>query len=240
MNQKVAFVTGAAKRIGKKLCQHLAQKGYSVAMHYNQSEKEIRSLQDELKKEYPMQSFHVYSCNLSNLKACEKLVDEVLQDYQQIDLLVNNASVFDSGLIKETSVELLCKQMDINFSAPFLLSRDYARRNQKGLIVNFLDTRITGNSTSHAAYSISKVAFAHLTKMSALEFAPSIRVNGIAPGATLAPEDESEDYLQRIAAKTPMKRPSGLQPILQSLDYIINNENLTGQILFCDGGEQLL
>jgi NAD(P)-dependent dehydrogenase (short-subunit alcohol dehydrogenase family) len=108
------------------------------------------------------------------------------------------------------------------------------------VIINLLDTRITTYSNSHAAYSLSKVAFAHLTKMSALEFSPKIRVNGIALGATLAPKNEGEDYLNRIAERTPMKVAGGILPVLQSLDYILENQNLTGQILFCDGGEQLL
>jgi NAD(P)-dependent dehydrogenase (short-subunit alcohol dehydrogenase family) len=75
--------------------------------------------------------------------------------------------------------------------------------------------------------------------MAALEFAPGIRVNAIAPGVTLAPEDEDENYLQNLAKGIPMKRPGGLEPILKSMDYILQNNYLTGQLLFADGGENL-
>jgi NAD(P)-dependent dehydrogenase (short-subunit alcohol dehydrogenase family) len=167
-------------------------------------------------------------------------MDKVMNHFGKLDVLVNNASVFDPGIIRETDLQLYRQQMDVNLKAPFFLSRDFILNNKKGVIVNFLDTRITGYSNSHAAYSISKVALAHLTKMMALECGPQVRVNGIAPGATLAPEGKGDDYLKNLAQKTPMKVPGGVQPILQSIDYILENDNLTGQILYCDGGEQLL
>ena len=78
-----------------------------------------------------------------------------------------------------------------------------------------------------------------MTKMAALEFGPDIRVNAIAPGLTLPPEEKGDDYLWKLAANIAMKRPGGLDPILKSLDYILDNDYLTGQILFCDGGENL-
>ena len=237
---RTALITGAAKRIGKFIANHLAQQGYHIAIHYNSSKKPALDLQTELQEKFPNQNFKIFQCNLSDSRETESLIDKVLLQFDRIDVLVNNASVFDPGIIRETGVLLFAKQMSVNLIAPFILTRDYALNNQTGNIINFLDTRITKSNSSHAAYSISKAALAHFTKMAALEFAPKIRVNGIAPGATLPPEGQGEDYLLKIASKTPMKEPSGITPILQSLDYILENQNLTGQILFCDGGEQLL
>jgi NAD(P)-dependent dehydrogenase (short-subunit alcohol dehydrogenase family) len=107
------------------------------------------------------------------------------------------------------------------------------------VIINFTDTRIVNNKSNYAAYSLSKKALWEMTKMTALELAPHIRVNAIAPGLTLSPEGKGNDYLWKLAANIAMKRPGGLYPILKSLDYILDNDYLTGQLLFCDGGENL-
>jgi pteridine reductase len=240
MIKKTVLITGAAKRIGKFISLFLAKKGFNIAIHYNLSKKDAIDLQAELQNKYPEQKFEIFQCDLSNTLDCSGLINKVLLHFDRIDILVNNASVFEPGIIRETSIELFQNQMNVNLLAPFILSRDYAVNCKDGLIVNFLDTRISAYSNSHAAYSLSKVAFSHFTKMAALEFAPNIRVNGIAPGATLPPEDQGEEYLLNLAKKTPMQIPGGIEPVLQSMDYIIENKNLTGQILFCDGGEQLL
>ena len=240
MKPQNALITGAAKRLGKELAEHLAAKGFNIALHYNSSKKEALDLQAKLIGLYPTQRFKIFRCNLNSEKELELLMDKVMNHFDSLYLLVNNASVFDPGIIRETSMQLFNSQIDVNLKAPFILSRDFALNNKNGLIINFLDTRITGYSNSHAAYSISKVGLTHLTKMMALECGPNIRVNGIAPGATLPPEGKGQKYLENLAKQTPMKVPGGVKPILQSLDYILENENLTGQILFCDGGEQLL
>ncbi|MGZ2368202.1 SDR family NAD(P)-dependent oxidoreductase [Ancylomarina sp. YFZ004] len=239
MEGKTALITGSAKRIGKELALHLAKQSWNLALHYNTSKGEAMALRDYLKAIYPKQVFKVFCCNLSDEIACESLISEVNKEFGQIDLLINNASVFDPALIKGTSIALFNDQVNINFKAPFILMRDYANICKKGVILNFLDTRISKHAPDFAAYSLSKVALSHLTQMAALEFGPDIRVNGIAPGSTIAPLNADENYLEDRAASTPMNVPGGIQPILKSLDYILDNNFLTGQILFCDGGEQL-
>lgn len=240
MQNKTALITGAAKRIGMHVANHLAEKGFNIAIHYNISKIPALKLQTELQEKYPEGKFKIFGCDLSNELHLENLMDKVMLHFDKIDVLVNNASVFDKGIIKETNLELYNKQLNVNLRAPFILSRDFVLNNNRGNIINFLDTRITRNENSHSAYNISKVGLAHLTKMAAIELAPDIRVNGIAPGATLSPEGKGNEYLNKIAENTPMKVPGGIVPILQSVDYILNNKNLTGQILYCDGGEQLL
>jgi len=155
------------------------------------------------------------------------------------ELLINNASVFDRAWLADTSSAFFDRQMDVNFKAPFILMRNFAQLVKTGLIVNFVDTRIVTNQSNFAAYSVSKKALWELSKMAALEWGPSIRINAIAPGLTLPPEEKEEDYLWNLAGSIAMKRPGGLDPILKSLDYILDNNYLTGQLLFCDGGENL-
>jgi NAD(P)-dependent dehydrogenase (short-subunit alcohol dehydrogenase family) len=236
---KTAFITGASKRVGKALTEHLASAGWSVIIHFNSSEKEALELALLLKQKYPKQNFDTIKANLSEIDKVKDLISRVVVKYGQFELLVNNASVFDPGYISETTLELYDLQMNVNLKAPLFLIRDFAKSCKEGNIINFVDTRITTNKSNFAAYSISKKALWELTKMAALEFAPKIRVNAIAPGVTLPPEGRDDTYLQKLAGNIPMKKPGGLIPILRSLDYILQNEHLTGQLLFADGGENL-
>lgn len=240
MEGKTVLITGSAKRIGKELALHLAKQSWNLALHYNTSKGEAIALRDYLKAIYPNQIFKVFCCNLSDEFACESLISEVYKEMGNINVLINNASVYTPKSIKETSLDLLNEQMNINFKAPFVLMRDFANICKSGVIVNFLDTRISKFLSEYAAYSLSKITLSHLTQMGALEFGPNIRVNGIAPGPTLAPCDAEANYLEDKASNTPMKIPGGILPILKSIDYILDNNSLTGQILYCDGGEHLI
>jgi NAD(P)-dependent dehydrogenase (short-subunit alcohol dehydrogenase family) len=218
---------------------HLARLGWNMAIHYNSSETEAKLFRDELEKDYPHQQFAIFKADLNIAAEVEMLLPEVVRIMHTIDLLINNASLFGSATIDKTSTEFLEQQMNVNFKAPFILTRDFAQTCQSGVIVNIVDTRIVTNQSGFAAYSLSKKTLWELTQMAALEFGPGIRVNAIAPGLTLPPKDKGEDYLLKLAEKIAMKRPGGLEPILKSLDYILNNDYLTGQLLFCDGGENL-
>jgi len=234
-----ALITGASKRIGKAIAEHLAEKGWNVIIHFNHSAEDAITLVQQLGEKYPEQLFSSVMANLGNSDAVQSLISGIVGQSGPFDLLVNNASVFNKSYLKETSEELFDKQLNVNLKAPFLLMRDFANHCKKGNIINFVDTRITSNKSNFAAYSLSKKALWELTKMAALELAPDIRVNAIAPGVTLAPTDEGEEYLMNLAQKIPMKQPGGVEPILKSIDYILENNHLTGQLLFADGGENL-
>ncbi|VAW15920.1 FolM Alternative dihydrofolate reductase 1 [hydrothermal vent metagenome] len=238
MNQ-TALITGASKRIGRSIAEHLAAKGWNVAIHYNVSSVDAEQLVGRLQHNYPNQLFNAVRANLSIEKEVEGLASSVASSFHEINLLVNNASVFGKGHLKETPVELFDHQFNVNLKAPFLLIRDFANLVKKGNIINLVDTRITNNRSDFAAYTLSKKALWELTKMAALELSPGIRVNAIAPGATLPPEGKDEGYLLKLAENTPMKRPGGIAPVLKCLDFILKNDYLTGQLLFADGGENL-
>ena len=237
---KTALITGAAKRIGKSMSTHLANRGWNIAIHYNTSEAEAEGFCNELRMTYPDQRFEIFKADLNNTEEVEMLLPHVIKKFPEINLLINNASVFEPATISQSSTQFLEQQLNVNFKAPFILCRNFAHLLHSGIIVNFVDTRIVNNQSDFAAYSLSKKALWELTKMAATEFGPEIRVNAIAPGLTLAPEGKNEDYLWELAHKIPLKKPGGIEPILRSLDYIIDNYYLTGQILFCDGGENLI
>lgn len=237
--EQTALITGASKRIGKSVAEHLAGKGWNIAIHFNSSEKLAEILRNELTSKFPQQKFKAFKANLSKIEEVIELIPNVLAAFGEIHLLVNNASVFDSGYLKESTTELYDKLMNVNLKAPFFLIRDFANHCKYGNIINFVDTRVTSNKSNFAAYSLSKKGLWNLTQMAALELAPDIRVNAIAPGVTLPPEDKDENYLQNLAQNIPMKKPGGLEPIIRSLDFILENNHLTGQLLFADGGENL-
>lgn len=236
---KTALITGAAKRVGKAMALHLATLGWNVAIHYNSSDELAIKLLREITNKFPGQQFGIFKADLNLSGEVEWLIPNVIRKMGNIDLLINNASVFEASRLKKTTTEFLDQQMNVNFRAPFILMRDFATHFKSGVIINFTDTRIVNNQSNFAAYSISKKALWELTKMAALEFGPDVRVNAIAPGLTLPPEEKGDDYLMKLAEKIAMKRPGGLEPVLKSLDFILNNDYLTGQLLFCDGGENL-
>ncbi len=237
--KQTALITGASKRIGKALAEHLAERSWNVAIHYNSSGQPAKSLVEQLSLKFPHQKFASFKANLNKSEKVAKLIPTAMSEFGKIDLLINNASVFNSGYLKGTSVELFDTQMNVNFKAPFFLIRDFANQCKTGNIVNFVDTRITSNKSNFAAYSLAKKSLWELTKMAALELSPAIRVNAIAPGVTLPPDDKDENYLLKLAQNIPMKKPGGLVPIIRSLDFILENDHLTGQLIFADGGENL-
>lgn len=237
--RKTALITGASKRIGRAIAEHLAAHGWNIIIHFNQSEKPADEFVQYLKAIFPGQQFEKVHADLKNIEEVLIMIPNIVQKFGSFQLLVNNASVFNSGFLKETTPGLFENQMNINVKAPFFLMREFAIHCKTGNIINMTDTRITTSKSDFAAYSLSKKGLWEITQMAALEFAPDIRVNAIAPGVTLTPEDHDEEYLKGLAKNIPMKKPGGIEPILKSIDYILKNEYLTGQLLFADGGENL-
>lgn len=237
---KVALITGGAVRIGHEIACHLAEKGWNLAIHFNTSSLEVSEFVSELRVKYSYQQFYSFKTDLGSAEDTEKLIDQVLERFGSVELLINNASAFEPGSLKSTDNHLLINHMMINVIAPFILMRDFAKRSGTGLIINIVDTRITNNKSDYLAYSLSKKSLWELTKMAALELAPHFRVNAIAPGAVLPPVGKDKSYLEKIALNTPMKTSSGVISILRSLDYLLDNQDLTGQLIFCDGGGHLI
>jgi len=235
----VALITGSAVRVGREIAFHLAEAGWDLALHYYSSLKEASYLEADLKASYPKQQFSLLKASLSSVEETRKLISSTIDYFGQLDLLINNAAIFESASLKDTSVQILDRHWQINCRAPFILINDFATQAEKGIIINLVDSRITRNDSDYLAYTLSKKALWEMTKMAALELAPAFRVNAIAPGALLSPVGKSTDYLYKVALKTPMKEPVGMNSLLKSIDYLLENETMTGQLLFCDGGANL-
>jgi len=237
---KVALITGSAVRIGRELACHLAANGWNLALHFNSSKREIMLLENELRSVYPNQCFKVFRADLGMIDQVSMLVKQVIERMGSLDLLINNASVFVPGSLKFLTNNQLISHNMINYITPVILIRDFANSSANGLIINIADTRITTNRSDYMAYSLSKKGVWDLTKMAALELGPNFRVNAIAPGAVLPPVGKNRMYLEKIAGNTPMKVPPGVISILKTVDYMIDNQDLTGQIIYCDGGSHLM
>lgn len=236
-NGRAALVTGAARRIGRAIAFDLAALGYDIALHYHGSEKLARESAEGISRTGVR--CEVFRCDLADRADVSSMLERVTGIFPELSLLVNNASIFNRSPIRETGTEFLARQFEVNFFAPFVLSRDFAVRCGHGLIINLLDTRIDSSDAAYAAYSLSKKALAAFTRMAALEFAPEIRVNAVAPGLILEPEDEGEDYLDRLARKLPLKRKGSVENVVDAVRSLVSNEFVTGQIIYVDGGESL-
>jgi NAD(P)-dependent dehydrogenase (short-subunit alcohol dehydrogenase family) len=160
-----------------------------------------------------------------------------------MDFLVNNASIFPAGRLDEVELSHVQENLRVNAWAPFLLTRALWRRlrgtGRRASVVNLLDTRLVGGDLAHAAYHLSKATLGELTSLTALEFAPDLRVNGVAPGAVMPPEGLDEDYLNGLTADLPLQRRGFPADIADATLYLLGATFVTGQVIFVDGGRHI-
>ena len=236
--QGTALVTGAAKRIGRAICFHLAELGFNIAIHYNRSQAEAKKLQSELKAFNIISN--IFPCDLSNEKKVSLLIKDVYKNFPDLKLLINSASIFEKSQFRSASLDSLNRHYAVNFKAPFILSQAFANICKRGQIINILDTNIVKNQTQHHTYLLTKKLLFELTKMTAVELAPRIRVNAIAPGAILPPDGKGENYLKARAKQSPMLTKGDVGHITSSVEFLINNPFVTGQVIYADGGAHLI
>ena len=235
--RRAALVTGAAVRLGNAIAKMLARSGYDIALHYNSSRNAAQAAAEEIR------SFGVrcelFQQDLGDWVGIPRLVSDAVERLPHLDLLVNSASVYDKARIAETTPEMLEQQWAVNFKAPFFLIKEFASRVGHGSIINLLDNKIAFNQFQYAAYLGSKKALAELTKMAALEFAPRIRVNGVAPGVVLPPAGREPSYLEWRRQTIPTRTLGNPTQICAAVDALLRNEFMNGQIVFVDGGESM-
>jgi pteridine reductase len=234
-----ALITGGSDRIGKAVAIHLAKQGYHLVLHYNSAKEKAENLQMHIESTYKVK---VELLQINFLK--ENDFDHIFEDFKKknitIEVLVNCASDFIPSSFNEQGSELFDKEMTINLKIPYLLTKAFARVFGKGNIINFVDTKVAKNKTVHLDYILSKKLLKDFTKISAVELAPNIRVNAIAPGLILPPEGKDESYLLNLAKDIPLKTIGNLDEILKAFQFILDSYFFTGQILYIDGGEHLV
>ena len=236
--REAALITGGAKRIGKEIALLLSILGFDIALHYSRSKLDAIRTAQQIQSQGAECS--LFACDLSNLNQTKSLIARVQKRFPHLAILVNNASLFEKSSFVPLDLKSLQSHMQVNFFAPAVLSAEFTRICKKGLIINILDTHITSQKSSYPDYLLSKKALANFTQMAAVQFAPNIRVNAIAPGLILPPEGKKNDYLERLAKKVPLKKVGSPSQIALTIQFLVENEYLTGQTIFVDGGEHLL
>lgn len=231
-----ALITGAAARIGKAYALKLADMGYNIFLHYNSSEERARETQQLIKEKG--QKCYLKQADFHDDAVLEGLIADCTQQ-GALEILINNASYFKESSLDAAGHDMYDMMHQINFKAPYILTKQFARHCGRGHIINLLDTKITKNHTQHFDYLLTKKNLQSFTKIAATQLGPNIRVNGIAPGLILAPEGKTDEYLQEKAHGIPLERTGSLEQLGEALEFLITNEFLTGQIIFVDGGEHL-
>ena len=236
-----ALVTGGARRIGRALCLALAQEGATVVVHYLTSEAAAAATVLELEV-FGGKAFKV-KCDLADPdNAAELVLRAAAIAGGPLDILVNNASVFGPGSPMTTTVEQWDLNQAVNLRAPFLLSQAFAGQVPAGIvgnIINLNDFRAVKPGADHFAYTMSKVGLHGLTRSLALALAPGIRVNELALGAVMAPEEAPNGYKQTLREQIPTRRFPSLDEVGNAMVFLLGNEGITGQTIFVDGGRHL-
>ena len=237
---KNVLITGSSKRIGKSIAKFLANKGFNICIHYNNSDSESLKLVKDLRN-CKIKCERI-KFDLSDTKNLEIFYKKVLEKFGKVDLLINNASVFEYDSLKTSSLESLDKHLNINFKAPFFLSKYFSQslgKNKKGLIINIIDQRVKNITPYFTSYTISKSALWTLTTSLALSLAPNIRVNAIGPGPTIKSLRQTEKQFRDQISRTPLKVKVDLDHINSGIEFFIKSKSVTGQIIMLDSGQNL-
>ncbi len=241
---KVALVTGAARRIGAATVEMLHEAGATVVIHYRSSS------EDAIKLSAKLNAIRNNSCllqqaELSNSEELNKMVDNIIEQTGRLDILINNASSFFPTPVGEITEEQWDNLMGSNLKAPLFLSQfaaPYLKKNQ-GCIVNMIDIHGIRPLKNYTVYSTAKAGLLMMTQSLARELGPEIRVNGIAPGAILWPENESKEMQAEhdaLLEKTCLKRVGTPKDITKAILFLVKDADyITGHVIPVDGGRLL-
>jgi hypothetical protein len=219
----------------------LAEQGVDVVVHHRSSQQAAHRTARELESLGVRAG--LVEADLAEPEAVRTLIPRAAEVLGPIDLLVNNASVFFADELAGLERATLQRTLQINSLAPLQLCRALAEVEREpgwqGQVVNLLDTRISGYDPGHFSYGLSKHLLHTLTRQLALELAPRIRVNGVAPGLVLPPPGEDRDYLERRAREVPLRRAGDAADVVRAVRFLLESHFVTGQVVYVDGGAHL-
>jgi len=238
----VALITGSARRIGASIARTLHAAGYDLALHYRGSALEMQKLAAEFESIRPG-SVLTLQADLSEFDRLPELVAKTVGHYGRLDALVNNASAFQPTPIGTTTLRQWDESFSSNARAPFFLAQAAAPhlKAARGAIVNLVDIYAERPLPGHTVYCMAKAALLMATQSLALELAPDVRVNAVAPGAILWPEqDHSDSAKQAMLGRTPLARTGTPEEIADTVRWLLRDATYTtGQVIRVDGGRTL-
>jgi pteridine reductase len=235
---RACLVTGAARRVGKAIALELARAGFDVAVHYHHSDAEARAVAEEIHRLGRRAA--IVRGDLGDPDTPARIVRETVDGLDRLDVLVNNASLFEKFPLEQTSPDVWDRTLQTNLVAPAMLIRaatPIMRAAGAGRVVSITDILADRPAANHAAYCASKAALASLTRCLALELAPQITVNAVAPGIAVFPEHYDQEIRDRLTSKVPLKRPGTPEDVAAAVRFLVTDgDYITGQILAVDGG----
>ncbi len=234
---KTVLITGAARRLGRAIAVSMAQAGANVAFTFLSSGKEAEQTL-KLVKDAGVQGLAL-ECDLRKVESAQETVGTVISHFRQIDLLINNAGVFQAARIEDITAKHWDEVFSVNVRAPFLMSQSCipALRKTHGRIINLGSLGGEKPWSTHAHYCSSKAALHMLTQVMAKALAPEVAVNCVAPGMIVAEDERDPALVERLAARTPMQKNGTPQDVVSAVMYFATAPHfITGQILTIDGG----
>lgn len=235
---RVALVTGAGRRVGRALAVALGAEGMTVAVHYHASDAGARETARMIDRTGGKAS--LVRADLTSDTAA-RLIDDVVRQLGGLDVLVNSSAVMERTPLGEVTVAQWDAMMALNLRAPFLLSQAAAPHlaRARGAIVNIADLAAFETWPAYIPHGISKAGVVYMTRALARTLAPDIRVNGIAPGAVLLPDDWNEEDAAKLRDSTPLRRLGSPDDVVGAMLYLLRADYVTGETMIVDGGRHV-
>ena len=240
MEKKNLLITGGATRIGKEIALHFSKLGWNIAIHYFKSSSKAKNL----KKIVEENSVKValIKADLKNTKQVEKIISNAKKKLGTIDCLVNNAALFEKDDILNFTNNSWNDHLNINLRAPVILTKQFAKQASKkniSNIINIIDQRVFSLTPVFMSYTLSKSALYTFTKTMAMRLGPNIKVNGIAPGPTIKSKRQTIKHFNKQAKSTLLKKSVRPEDICDTVEFLIKNNSITGQVIAVDSGQNL-
>ena len=239
MEAKKIIITGGATRIGAAIAKSLVSYDTKISIHFNKSKNSALKLKKEL-EEIGAEAY-LFKADLNNLKQTQNLIKNAYKKMRGLDCLINNASVFENDNLENFSEKSFTKHLNINLKSPAILIQNFKKliKNKEGCIINIIDQRVEKLTPFFFSYTLSKSSLVTLTKTSAMKLAPNIRVNGISPGPTLKNKRQSDSHFKKQWESILLKKKVDLDNICKGVKFLIENKNVTGEIINIDSGQRL-
>ncbi len=239
MEAKKIIITGGATRIGSAIAKSLAGYDIEITIHFNKSLNQAKKLKIEL--EEIGSKVHLIRADLNNQKRVSKIISLANKKMGGLDCLINNASLFEKDDLNNFSEKSFTKHINVNLKAVAILIRDFKKfvKFREANIVNIIDQRIKKLTPFFSSYTLSKAGLGTLTKTAAMKLAPNIRVNGVSPGPTIKNKRQSEKHFRAQWKSTILKKKVDVINICKTVKFLIENDNVTGQIITVDSGQSL-